>query len=412
MIEVAIIGAGPYGLSIAAHLRGLGVDFRIFGSPMHTWRTQMPKGMFLKSEAFASNLSDPQDHFTLDQFSKEQRIPYLSNLYEFGRLPVHVDTFTAYGLAFQKRFVPGVEERTVVALQNSQGCFIIKFDDGTTVSARNVVLAIGIHYFRHMPAELSNLPPEYLSHSSDHSDLSRFSGRKIAVIGAGASATELAALLHEAGAEVHLVARQSSLSFQPVPTPRASWRRAIRPMSGIGYGWHSLVLSELPMLTHHLPLRARQYLVQRYLQPAGGWFLKDRMGSVSLLLGCAQFRADVQHDQVRVRAETSAGTKTELNVDHVIAATGYTLDLARLRFLTEPLQLALRFGGPTPLLSSNFESCIPGLYFVGPLSSDSFGPPMRFVHGARFTAHRVSKHLARSVSRKLIEKDLPYARAA
>ena len=65
---VAIIGAGPYGLSIAAHLKAAGVAARLFGASMQTWREAMPRGMFLKSEGFASSLSDPGDTFTLGHY--------------------------------------------------------------------------------------------------------------------------------------------------------------------------------------------------------------------------------------------------------------------------------------------------------------------------------------------------------
>src|SRR5580704_12695153 len=95
--RVAIIGAGPYGLSIAAHLKACGVDFRIFGSPMHTWTTQMPEGMRLKSEGFASSLYAPDSAFTLRDYCREQCIPYA----DLG-LPVPLETFVAYGLRFQK----------------------------------------------------------------------------------------------------------------------------------------------------------------------------------------------------------------------------------------------------------------------------------------------------------------------
>src|ERR1700760_1616078 len=74
--DVAIIGAGPYGLSIAAHLRAAGVDFRIFGKPMGFWRDHMPDGMHLKSEGFASSLSEPSGKFTLGAFCKERGLDY------------------------------------------------------------------------------------------------------------------------------------------------------------------------------------------------------------------------------------------------------------------------------------------------------------------------------------------------
>src|ERR1051325_8965346 len=81
--EIVIVGAGPYGLSISAHLRALGVSFRIFGSPMNTWRDHMPKGMFLKSDGFASNISDPEREFPLKEFCRQKGI-----LYDDTRIPV------------------------------------------------------------------------------------------------------------------------------------------------------------------------------------------------------------------------------------------------------------------------------------------------------------------------------------
>src|ERR1700680_4642126 len=116
--NVAIIGAGPYGLSSADHLRARGIEFRIFGSPMHSWRTRMPAGMFLKSEGFASNLYDPAGRFTLSRFCAENALPYRA----IG-LPVSLQTFTAYGLAFQRQLVPNVEDKVVVGLDRSPDGF-------------------------------------------------------------------------------------------------------------------------------------------------------------------------------------------------------------------------------------------------------------------------------------------------
>jgi hypothetical protein len=397
--EVAIIGAGPYGLSVAAHLRRHGVDFRIFGRPMRPWLTQMPRGMFLKSESFATNISDPDDKFTLQQFCEEQRIPYRSDVYESHCTAVPVETFIAYGLSFQKRFVPEVEERDVIALEKSSDCFVLRLEDGEAIRARNVVVAVGLSHFQYIPPELSHMPRDVLSHSSDHSDLSGFRDRRVAVIGAGASAVEFAALLHETGADVHLVARRRHLAFQPVPTNRAPWRRAIRPMSAIGYGWHSALLSEVPAFTWSLPLPIRVQLVRRYQQPCAGWFMKDRVvGQFPLHLGCTRLRGEFRDGRVHLQI-AGEDAEHELAVDHIIAATGYLPDLDRLTFLSDELRSGVRSAGRSPVLSLDFQSSVSGLYFVGPLSSISFGPPMRFVHGARFTAHRVSGHLSRSLAR-------------
>src|SRR5437762_2308347 len=108
---VAIIGAGPYGLSLAAHLRAGGVNFRIFGRPMGTWHSHMPKGMLLKSDGFASNLFDPDNELTLARFCSERSIPYHDTL-----IPVCLEDFVEYGLEFQKRKVPDLEGKNVARL--------------------------------------------------------------------------------------------------------------------------------------------------------------------------------------------------------------------------------------------------------------------------------------------------------
>src|SRR5262245_4751051 len=203
---VAIIGAGPYGLSIAAHLRARGVDFRIFGTPMYSWRAQMPAGMFLKSEGFASNLHDPQRRFTLKRFCIENGLAYS----DWGPA-VPLDTFVAYGLAFQKRFASDVDERAVVLVEQSPEGFLLRLDDGEALAAREVIVAVGIGHFRHIPEFLSHLPPDLLSHSADHHALSQFKGRDVSVLGSGASALDLVALLHDTGATTRLIARHTTL---------------------------------------------------------------------------------------------------------------------------------------------------------------------------------------------------------
>src|SRR5215472_16082822 len=141
-VDVAIIGAGPYGLSIAAHLRHLGVNYRIFGSPMSTWLTQMPRGMHLKSEGFASSLSDPNSTFPLSAFCKTAGLPYA----DLG-LPVPLETFTAYGLEFQKRFAPQLEIKLVDSLRRSSAGFQLRLADGEVCCARTVIVAVGLTHY-------------------------------------------------------------------------------------------------------------------------------------------------------------------------------------------------------------------------------------------------------------------------
>src|SRR5882762_8978631 len=186
---VAIIGAGPYGLSIAAHLRARGVGFRIFGNPMESWRTRMPAGMLLKSEGFASDLYDPARRFTLKRFCAQNGLSYA----DMG-LPIPRETLSNYGLSFQEQLVPDLEKRTVVALDRSIRGFQLRLEDGETLTAHRVIVAVGSSYFRYLPPSLAHLSAELLSHSSEHHDLSRFAGQNVTVVGGGASALDLAAL--------------------------------------------------------------------------------------------------------------------------------------------------------------------------------------------------------------------------
>src|SRR5579864_8611329 len=133
MVDIAIIGAGPYGLSIAAHLRSRGISFRVFGRPMDSWLAHMPKGMMLKSDGFASDLYDPKREFSLKRFCTEQKIEYSDT-----QIPIRLDTFASYGLAFRDRMVPEVEDKLVTALNQIPGGFSLSIDDGEMVTARRV----------------------------------------------------------------------------------------------------------------------------------------------------------------------------------------------------------------------------------------------------------------------------------
>ena len=210
--DVAIVGAGPYGLSIAAHLRAAGVDFRIFGTPMLTWRSNMPRGMFLKSEGCASNLFDAAGSFSL------KRSCATRGRYGDYNVPVSLETFTQYALAFQQRFVPAVEDVAVTSVENRSAHFELRTSTGETLQARSVVIATGVSHAAYVPPELAGLPPDLVSHSSRHYDLGRFAGRSVTVIGAGQSALETAALLREAGAEVLLLAHRSTLQWNGYPS--------------------------------------------------------------------------------------------------------------------------------------------------------------------------------------------------
>jgi thioredoxin reductase len=407
MLNTAIVGAGPYGLSIAAHFRRRGIPFRIFGRPMDSWLAHMPKGMMLKSDGFASNIYDPESAFTLGKFCAERGIDYAD-----AGLPVRLETFTAYGLAFRDRMVPELEDKLVVGIDRLGDGFRVQLDDGETLEARTVVLAVGITHFEYVPENLAHLPPEFLSHSARHREVEPFRGRHVVVIGSGASALDLAGLLHEAGAQVELVSRRTELKFHSQPTgkPRSGWQQIRHPQSGLGPGLRSRFYADAPAAFHYLPEGLRLDVVRRALGPSGGWFIRDKvMGKVPLHLGCTPQTAEVQNGKVHLKACTEDGSDREIVTGHVIAATGYKVDVERLQFLSPKVRSQIKALNRAPVLSSSFESSVPGLYFAGVSAANSFGPVMRFAFGAGFAARTLTRALEKSLSRVSASVSVPSA---
>jgi thioredoxin reductase len=389
-VDIAIIGAGPYGLSLAAHLRDSRRSVRIFGSPMHSWSNHMPQGMHLKSEGFASGLYDPQSQFPLEAYCAERAIPYA----DIG-VPVPIETFIAYGLEFQRRYVPELENVQVTSLTQSAGHFELTTAAGEIVHARQVVVAAGIVNFAYLPPLLAAIPGAMITHSSQHSDLSAFKGRKVAVLGAGASAVDIAALLLEAGTDVELIARRQTIQFHDPPQdPRPFLQRLKAPRSGLGIGWRSRMCTDIPLVFHAMPQSLRVRVVQRHLGPAPCWFVRDAVaGRLPMHLGATVADAHPHEGQVRLVLRQTGREDSHIDAQHVIAATGYKAAVSRLKFIHESVRARLRQVGEAPQLNRHFESSVPGLYFIGAAAANSFGPLLRFAYGAKFAAKRMAARL-------------------
>jgi len=390
-VDVAIVGAGPYGLSLAAHLSAARISYAQFGIPMNLWRTAMPKGMFLKSQGFASSLSSPDSKHTLAAFCAATGRPYRS----YG-LPVSLDTFVAYGLWFQQELVPGLRQTQVTDVVPKDSHYEVSLADGDQVRAARVVVAVGVEHFARMPELLADLPASVCSHSSAHPDLGTFAGQRVVVLGRGQSALESAALLHESGADVTVVARKPSLAWngQPLPPDRPLMQRLREPEAGLGSGWGTWFYSNHPGLFRRLPAGSRVQRAATALGPAGACWLRERVErQFPVLLSRTLTGAQAEGTGVRLRFEGPDGV-AELAADHVIAATGYRSDVSRLTFLSDLLRPGLRTLAGTPVVDRHYQSSVPGLYFIGPAVAPAFGPVMRFVFGADHAARTVAGSLA------------------
>jgi len=364
---------------------------------MESWLNHMPKDMLLKSDGYASNLYDPDRELTLEKFCAERQIEYSDT-----RISVKLDTFIRYGLAFKDRFARELENKTVVGLEREMNGYLLELNTGELVRTTQVVLAVGITHFSHIPEAIRNLPEGFISHSYHHQQANKFRGLNVVVIGRGASAIELTAALQDAGANVTLVARKTVLEFHNKASekPRSLWRRVRHPQSGLGPGLKSRFFADAPGLFYHLPENLRVQAVQTYLGPSGHWAWRERVeGKVPQLLGYAPEAARICKDKVVLRLRANDGTARELISDHVIAATGYRVDLKRLPFLDPELGSRIELTESSPKLSQMFESTAPGLYFVGLAAAMSFGPVMRFAFGARFTAQSLTRAVAAAAAK-------------
>jgi FAD-dependent urate hydroxylase len=390
-VDVAIVGAGPYGLSLGAHLHAAGVSFRQFGVPMGLWRNYMPKGMNLKSQGFASNLSSPDGEHTLEAFCAATGHPYAS----YG-LPVTLDNFVSYGMWFKDALVPELEEKLVTDLSSVAGSYELTLDSGEKVRAAKVVVAAGVEHFASMPESLGGLASSLCSHSSQHTDLGVFENKSVMVLGAGQSALESAALLHESGAKVLLVARKNQIRWngKPLPLDRPLLERLREPEAGLGSGWATWFYSNYPDVFRHLPEATRITRARTALGPAGAPWLRPRVdGPVETLLGHSVQWVKADGANVIVGLEESDGTSKEITTDHIMAATGYRTNLERLGFLGPVLRPRLELCAGTPVVDSGYQSSVPGLYFIGPAVAPTFGPVMRFVFGSAHAAHTVAGRL-------------------
>jgi cation diffusion facilitator CzcD-associated flavoprotein CzcO len=393
-LMVCIIGAGPYGLAIAAHLRFLGIDFRIFGSPLRRWLSQMPKSMLLKSEGCASSLPDPAGQHSLAQYCHEEGLPFS----EYGA-PVSREIFARYALAFQRKLVPNVEDVLVTAVSKMRDGFQLHLSSGETLQSAQVIVASGMDHMAHSPEQLGRLPAELWSHSADHDDLSKFKGKDVVVIGGGQSGLETAAILREEGASVTLLVRAPRIAWNRIPSTarRPLYQRLRRPRTRLGEGLQLWVYDNAPLVFHYLPQQVRLSRVKATLGPAGAWWLKDRVvDQMPIFIGHQLHAAEARSDRVSLQITDQNGQPTVLIADHVIASTGYRFDFQNLPFLDQSLKSQIRHEDQSPELSSYFESSVSGLYFAGLAAANSFGPSMRFIAGTAHPARRIASHLVRT----------------
>jgi cation diffusion facilitator CzcD-associated flavoprotein CzcO len=381
--QVAIIGAGPYGLACAAFLRHSGVEPRVFGEPMGYWREHMARGMLLRSRRRASHIADPMQALTMDQYERSTG----ARLSE----PIELQQYVEYGHWFRWAAAPDVDRRRVHRIDRVDGAFNLTLEDGEAIGTSRVVIAAGLEPFAWRPPPLGELPPGLVSHTSDHEELARLAGKRVMVVGAGQSALESAAILHESGAEVEIVARAPGivwLAGDESNGVRARTSRLMMPPTGVGgrgTGW----IAAAPGLLRRMPATLRPEITRRCTVPAGSAWLRPRLAKVPMVFERAV--ADAAPAGTGVRVILDDGTARE--ADHVVLGTGFRVDVARYPFLSPELVHDLDLVGGYPRLRPGLESSVPGMHFVGAPATFSFGPLMRFVVGTWYAAPAIARSI-------------------
>ncbi len=392
--DVVIIGAGPYGLSAGNQLRRIrGLDVRVFGEPMWFWKSAMPAGMFLRSNWTATQIADPDNLLTLEN--------YVAECGNHLSVPVPVARFVQYGEWYQRKSLPDVDRRTIDRLQLDRGGFRLILQDGEQLVSRCVVIAAGIGSFAYRPPEFDNLPCTLVSHTSEHSDLGKFAGKDALVLGGGQSAFESAALLHENGALVEVVARSHRVHWLQGWASRTLHhglgrltRRLLYAPTDVGPAGVSQLMAR-PDLLRRLPRRLQDRLRKRSVRPAGARWLVERVRDIPVRLGCTVASASVSGQRVHVRFDDG----TERAFDHVLLATGYRVDISRYRFLAPELLASLRVFNGFPVLREGLESSVSGLHFLGAPGVWSFGPILMFVSGTRYASAALARSIHASAAR-------------
>jgi thioredoxin reductase len=308
----------------------------------------------------------------------------------------------------QEHFVPSLEPVLVsrVAVDGA-GRFDVVLANDERLRARRVVFATGLSHLASMPDALRGLPRELASHTVDHTNYAPFRGKDVAVIGAGASAIEAGALVVEHGGRAQILVREERIIIHDRLDPnRSLYQRLRKPMSVIGPGKKNRIIQELPLLLHFVPEKRRVRFVKRYLGPAAPWWINDRFqGKVPVLLRTTVVAAERVGNRVKLTLREEGKGERVIEVDHVIAGTGFVSDLDRLPYLDESLRRQIGRIERAPRLSVNFQSSVPGAYFLGAIAAFSFGPLFRFVCGAEYAAPALARHLAgpaRTVSRAFL----------
>lgn len=368
--DVLIIGAGPFGISLAAHVQDLGLDYLMVGKPMAFWKNNMPKGMYLRS-AYDWHL-DVSGKDTIEAYLKTK------GLTPHDVMPLSLDFYLSYVEWFlNQKNLNNLPHYVAQLNKEADATFRALMENGDTIHANRVVIAVGFKYFINAPQEITRVLPEgSYAHTCDFVEFSQMKNKSCIILGGRQSAFEWAALLAEAGAEnVHLVYRHDTPAFVEADW---SWvNKLVNAMADNPTWYRCLSEAEQKEVGQNLWAEGRLKL-----EP----WLKDRVFRENVHLSPNTRIVSCQilsNNSLKVHFDTHQS----IIVDKIILATGYKSDINSVPFFQNGNILShLSVNNGFPRLDENFQTNIPGLYITSFAAGQSFGPFFGFTVAARVSA--------------------------
>jgi thioredoxin reductase len=388
-LDVAIVGAGPFGLSVAAWLD----DRRtcVFGAPMQTWRTLMSPDMLMRSAWEETSLSARGERGSIDE--------WIAASGAAKQEPIPLGLFLQYAEWFRDRFVRAHDTADVAQAEPHGDGYRLRTTLGDEFAARKLVIAVGATPFPFVPPPFENALGGRVEHVVAPREAAELSGERVLVVGAGQAALETAGLAVDAGADVEVLARSRVNWFADREPHRHRGPLATRLYNlaypVVGYGPPPINRLALhPGAFALLPWDLRRRLTERLLRSGGSPSVRSMVeGRVRFTEGAAVTAVTELGQSVQVQLSNGSSR----TADRVLLATGYRFSLDKLYWLAPPLRARIRVErGCWPSLDRGFRSTDPGIFFVGYPAEGRFGPVSRFVLGAEFTAKRVRTALQKS----------------
>jgi thioredoxin reductase len=376
--DFLIIGAGPYSIAVAAYAKSLGVDVTVVGKTLDFWKTHMPRGMFLRSGPDWH--LDAREVATFEAYVKERGLTHEQIN------PVPLDIFLDYASWFMGQYAVTPHPALVIQLAHSNGAYTATLDDGSQILADQVLLGLGFAFFKHSPRELvEKLPPGSYTHTCDTVDFEYYRGKRVLIVGGRQSAFEWAALLNEKGAEkVHLAYRHATPKFSKVDW---SWVQPMARRTLDDHAWWRTLSPEQQESIRHDFWAAGRLTLEAWLE-ARVHQLKIQLHEKTVVVA-----VNTRQDSLDVLLDDDS----QFNVHHIILATGYHPEMRNVGFLDRTTILdSLETVEGYPVLDTEFQTNLPGLYITGLAATRDFGPPFGFTVGCPVAAKIVGERVASS----------------